>query len=294
MRNQFIKTTSELIENDDRVIALLGEVTIFGFRHMFEKYPDRILNIGILEQASVSMAAGLSMAGMIPIFHTFAPFIVERAYEQLKLDFGYQKLGGNFVSMAASFDYASLGSTHHCPADVGALYQIPGMQIVIPGTAQEFETLYKNGYANGEPTYYRLTEQTNDMSMDIRLGKANVIKQGNKVTVIAVGSMLKPVLNALANEDVTILYYSTVRPFDKEALCKHLSSGKVLLCEPYYYGALDTVILESINNRNIRIEHVGVPHQFITGYGTYDEERICLGMSENDIYDKYIMLCRDS
>ena len=90
----------------------------------------------------ISMAAGLSNEGLKPIVHTIAPFIVNRAYEQLKIDFGYNKLNGNFVSIGASYDYASLGCTHHCPEDINLMYNIPNMQIVVPGSSEEFDALF--------------------------------------------------------------------------------------------------------------------------------------------------------
>jgi len=136
MRRQLVKTITDILERDSRVVLLLGDIGVFGFREAFKKFPTRVYNIGILEQASVGLAAGLATEGMIPIFHTIAPFIAERALEQLKVDFGYQGLGGSFISVGASYDYASLGCTHHCPGDVQVLKTIPGMRIMVPGHPQ--------------------------------------------------------------------------------------------------------------------------------------------------------------
>ena len=119
MRKQFIETVEAIIKEDERAVLLLGDIGVFGFRKIFETHKERVFNIGILEQSTISMASGMAMTGLIPIVHTIAPFLVERGLEQLKIDFGYQKLGGNFVSVGASYDYAALGCTHHCPGDVG-------------------------------------------------------------------------------------------------------------------------------------------------------------------------------
>ena len=125
MRKQFVKTVEDILDKDKKLIVLLGDIGVFGFRNSFEKYPERVYNIGILEQSTIGMAAGLAMHNFIPVIHTIAPFIVERSFEQIKNDFGYQQLGGNFVSVGNSYDYAALGCTHHCPADVGILKNIP-------------------------------------------------------------------------------------------------------------------------------------------------------------------------
>ena len=125
-------------------IGILSRTPATTFRHSnrrvypptrvcSKKHPLRAHNIGILEQSTIGLAAGLSLAGHFPIVHTIAPFLVERAYEQIKIDLGYQQLGSNLVSVGGSYDYAGLGCTHHCPADVGILNKIPGIEIIVPG-----------------------------------------------------------------------------------------------------------------------------------------------------------------
>ena len=125
MRKQFNKTITDIFLKDKKAVMLLGDIGVFAFRHLFKKYPKRLYNIGILEQSMISIAAGISNEGFNPIVHTIAPFIVNRAFEQLKIDFGYNKLKGNFVSIGSSYDYAALGCTHHCPEDVNLMYNIP-------------------------------------------------------------------------------------------------------------------------------------------------------------------------
>lgn len=286
MRKQLVNTTADLLDADARTVVLLGDIGVFGFRDCFRKYPDRVYNVGILEQATVSMAAGLAISGMIPIVHTIAPFLVERAYEQLKIDFGYQRLGGNFMSVGASYDYAALGSTHHCPADIGVLCQIPGMEIVLPGTAKEFDSLFRAAYADGNPTYYRLSEAANETSREVTFGKADVVQTGDLATVIAVGTMLDAARKAVEGLNVTLLYYTTLAPFDAETLRAYCPSGKVLLCEPYYYGALSTAVSEALAPRPLRIEYVGVPHLFISHYGKKGEHDAAFGMTASGVRKK--------
>ena len=86
---------------------------------------NRYYNIGICEPSMVNLAAGFSKVGLNPVVHTIAPFLIERSYEQIKLDFGYQNLNGNFISVGNSYDYAGLGCTHHCPSDVAILSAVP-------------------------------------------------------------------------------------------------------------------------------------------------------------------------
>ena len=292
MRKQFVKTVESILEKDKKAVLLLGDIGVFGFKRAFELFPDRVLNIGILEQSAVGLAAGLSINGLIPIIHTIAPFLVERSIEQLKDDFGYQKLGGNFVSVGASYDYAALGCTHHCPGDVGMLKNIPGMEIVLPGTAEEFDKLFRKSYANGKPTYFRLSEKQNSQSHNVKFGQAEIVKKGKLATILAVGPMLELAIMAAEDLDVTILYYTAIIPFDKKTLKENSESGKILLCEPYYAGALLPEILETLSPKPVSVESIGVPIQMMTNYGTAGEHDESIGFTYKNIRKKLLKLIK--
>jgi transketolase len=92
MRKQFASTLYEMMKTDENICVLLGDIGVFGFRKCFEEFPTRTYNIGILEQSTISLSSGLSKTGMVPFVHTISPFLVERSFEQLKLNFGYQNL----------------------------------------------------------------------------------------------------------------------------------------------------------------------------------------------------------
>lgn len=155
MRKQFPKTVMEIMDKDDRVVVLLGDIGVFGFKDVMEKYPTRCYNIGILEQTMVSMAAGLAMVGFIPILHTISPFLVARAYEQIRDDFGFQELKGTFVGVDVYTTSPNLGLTHSCPEDVDLMKHVPKMQTFIPESAEEFDKLLKENYADNL-NYFRI------------------------------------------------------------------------------------------------------------------------------------------
>lgn len=279
MRQQFVATVSERLAADDRVVLLLGDIGVFGFNELAQKFPNRVYNIGILEQATVSLAAGLAKTGLIPIVHTIAPFLTERCLEQIKIDFGYQALGGNFVTVGASYDYAALGCTHHCPGDVQAVTTVPGIEVIVPGNASEFDRLFGETYDSVQPTYFRLAEQEHPAETTASFGQASVVKEGKAATVVVVGPLLACVLEAVRTLDVTVLYYHTVRPFDGEMLRRHSASGKVLLCEPYYRGGLAAEITEALWPRPVLLRSVGVPHRFLTAYGKVEEHDADIGLT---------------
>lgn len=153
-RQQFSKTVIDLMAQDERIVVLLGDIGVFAFKEAFEKYPARCYNMGICEQSMVGMAAGLAMAGFVPIVHTIEPFLVDRAFEQIKIDFGYQELKGNIVGVDVSETASNLGYTHQCPYALSHMKNVQGMKVFAPETPEEFDKLFKENYK--ELCYFRI------------------------------------------------------------------------------------------------------------------------------------------
>jgi transketolase len=218
---------------------------------------------------------------------------VERSLEQIKDDFGYQRLGGNFVSIGASYDMASWGSTHQCPGDIGILKNVPEIEIVVPGHPSEFDTLFKQSYSDGRPTYFRLSNKSNTEGCKVVFGKACVIQTGNQATVIAVGPMLERVQEACRGLDVTILYYTTLRPFDHDALKRNIRGDTLIICEPYYSGAFATDVSEALGAHRLETRYIGVPREFIHHYGIMDDIDKLFGLTAIDIKAKIDGILRD-
>ena len=284
MRQQMVRTLTDALDVDQRLVVLLGNISVSLFeKRLFSARPQRIYDVGIAEQAMVSMAAGLALEGMIPVVHTIAPFLSERAFEQIKDDFSYQQLGGKFISIGASYDYSAEGMTHQGSGDVQVLRSLPGMQIVVPGTAEEFDTLFRASYADGQPTYFRLSERQNAIPQPVRFGQAEVIRQGSLATVVAVGPMLAPTLAATEGLDVTVLYYTTVAPFDGATLREHSPHGCIVLVEPFYVDTLIPEVTAAMGATPVRVEAIGVPHELLTRYGTPEQHDEALGLTATGI-----------
>jgi transketolase len=159
---------------------------------------------------------------------------------------------------------------------------IPGMEVVVPGSAEEFDNLLDAAYASPQPTYYRLSEADNSISPNAGFGQAAVLKEGTEAVVVAVGPMLSAVMQAAEGLDVTVLYYTTVAPFDAATLRTH-ASRKVLLCEPYYRGGLVAEITEALWPEPVLVRSVGVPRQFLTKYGHKADHDEALGLTPEAI-----------
>jgi transketolase len=283
MRQQMALTVEELFEQDERLALVLAEISSDFFKRLLKEHPLRAVNLGILEQTMISVAAGMAMEGFIPVVHSITPFLVERPFEQIKDDFCYQRLGGNFISTGSSYDYSTEGMTHHGPADVPILRSLPGMQIVVPGTPSEFDRLFREAYANGAPTYYRLSVTNNPVEYPVRFGKLEIVKRGTQATVIAVGPALARVLPAVEDLDVAVLYCTTAAPFDAETLRAASESDNIVLVEPYYEGALVADICAAMQHRPVRIEAIGVPRVVLSHYGAPEQQDEAIGFTPRGI-----------
>jgi transketolase len=212
MRRQFKDTALRLAGQDDKLVLLFGDISVFLFNEFSAKYPDRLLNVGICENTLISMAAGMSAAGFHPIVHTIAPFVTERSYEQVKLDICYNRFGCTIVTCGASFDYAWDGATHHCYTDLELMRMLPGMEVMQPGSKKEFDSLFSQCYRNGNPSYLRIATDEHGLEFPIEFGKGHIVKEtkGADFTVVTAGPLLGNVVSACSDLPVNIPYFHTL------------------------------------------------------------------------------------
>ena len=293
MRKSFVTAVTDTFSTSDQPVLLLGDIGVFGFSKLGKEFPSRVINVGILEQAMVGIAAGLAMKNYIPTIHTIAPFMVERAFEQIKVDFAYQGLAGNLVSVGASFDYAALGCTHHCPADISLMSSIPGTRIYLPGNQEEFLHQYSVHWNDGHLNYFRLSESSHSVDLkDFKSGACKV-KNGARATVIVVGPILQEAFEALKDLDLDILYMNNL---DHSTLTDLTSRGlkkDVIVIEPYYSGTVANLLIENNLLGYSRIHQIGVPREFLNHYGSASEHMAHLKLAAAGIRDRVEKILND-
>ena len=287
MRERAGETAADLLDEDPRVALVLAEISTGQFGRALRAHPDRAVNVGIMEQTMVGVAAGFAMEGFLPIVHTITPFLVERPLEQIKLDFGYQGLQGTFVSVGGSYDYTSEGFTHHSPGDVQVMLTVPGMQVMVPGTPDELERLFRATYANGHITYLRPSTATNAESREVDVGRLDVVRCGSRATVVAVGPMLDRTLAAVEGMDVTVLYVTSVAPFDADGLAREVSDGSdVISVTPFLEGTLTPMLTSALASRPSRFTSIGVGGNVLREYGTVGDHDRARGLDERGIRER--------
>jgi transketolase len=279
-RQRFYALLPELVASDPRAVAVLAEI---GAAYVPEvpddDVGDRIVNLGIREQLLIGATGGLALAGMRPIAHTFGPFLVERPYEQVKLDLGHQGVGAVLVAAGGSHDWPAGGETHFGPRDVALLDTLDGWTVHVPGHADEAEAVLRDAVARDDRVYVRLDGRSNAEARPAG-ERMQVLRRGSRGTVVAVGPMLDRTLAATHDLDVTVLYASTVRPFDATTLRSTLDAPDVVLVEPYLRDTSTPHVARALGDVRHRTLGLGVGREELRHYGTRAEHEAAHGLDE--------------
>ncbi|MGZ4428697.1 MAG: transketolase family protein [Nocardioidaceae bacterium] len=284
-RKTFADTASALVDEDPSVALVYAEISGQYFEGVERRHPDRVVNVGIREQLLVNVGAGFALSGMRPIVHTFGSFLVERAFEQIKLGFGHQDVGGVLVGSGGSYDNTAGGRTHQAPGDVALIDTLPGWTVYTPGHADEVEAAMRHAVAGSGRDYVRVISQQNREAYPVRPGIFHAIRVGTQATVIAVGPMLDPVLAATEGLDVSVLYANTVRPFDGLGLRAVLDRPDVVLVEPYLAGTSASLVSDVLSDVPHRLLSLGVRSEELRRYGTPEQHIATHGLDPAGIRD---------
>ena len=299
LRNEFADLMLDIGSKDNRLVVMVGDISHGILKPFAKKYPERYYNIGICEPSMVNIAAGLKKIGLMPVVHTIAPFITERAFEQIKLDFGYQKLGINLVSIGSAFDYSKLGCSHHCYNDASILSHLNNSQIFIPGSDIEFKELFKLAYKKNKINYFKLTDNDHGFQFnknEIKIGKGIIVHPGTNLTICVIGAQLKNVLKArekLKEKKISaeIIYFPSLKPFDKNIVIKSVKKTQKIITveELSAHDGLFNQCIKSLAGRKFKYKQIAIK-DFIHEYGTYEELCNIAGLSARNIIHQSLKL----
>ena len=285
MRERYSAVTSDLLAEHPRLAVVLADISADSFQPAATRHPDRVINVGIREQLLISVAGGLSLTGIRPIAHTFASFLVERPFEQIKLDLNHQgaQAGAVLVSAGASYDNSGSGRTHQSPGDVALLGTLPGWTVHVPGHPDEAERQIRAAARGNGLVYVRLSTEANAVPLDGEPGRLTMLRRGSLGTVLAVGPLADAVVDATLGLDVTVLYAATVRPLDVATLRNSLQVPDVVLVEPYLAGTSVPAVAGALRDLPHRILGLGVGRRELRRYGTPAEHQAAHGLDARSL-----------
>ena len=294
LRQQFADTMLAVGQNDPDLVVLIGDISHFALQPFAQACPGRFYNIGICEPTIVSIGAGLAKVGLYPVMHTIAPFLIERSFEQIKLDFCYQHLGGNLITVGSAFDYSHLGCTHHCYDDWALIKSLSGTQIIYPASPIEFDVLFRQTYRNENLTLFRLPENQHGCEFketDLQFGKGIKVTDGRNLTIVVTGPHLQDAMNARTELihigwEPEVIYIHTIKPLDIELIrASALKTRHVLVMEEHVRnGGLGDSVLGAIHDLgNIQFLWIGIPDVFIREYRSYQQHCEALGLNREGL-----------
>lgn len=289
MRNAFAATFLEAARQDERLVAVVADISPAGSMSTFRsEFPDRFINTGVAEQVMIGLCAGMALRGLRPFAYTIATFAVFRPYEMIRDDLCYQDLPVTVVGIGGGVGYSTLGATHHAMEDVALMSALPNMTVIAP--CDPAETAAATRWLASEsrhPAYLRLgkagePELTASAEEPFVVGRLRRLRSGRGTAFVAYGpSMVANALSlssrveAATGMPATVVSAHTLKPFDEEgaAAILHNHDRVVVMEEHVPRGGLGSRIKElAWEQRASCALHVfSLQDAFIHCYGSHQD-----------------------
>ncbi|MGB9802658.1 1-deoxy-D-xylulose-5-phosphate synthase [Desulfofundulus sp.] len=274
----FGRTLEELGRRDQRIVAITAAMPSgTGLDRFAAAFPERFFDVGIAEQHAVTLGAGLAAGGLRPVVAIYSTFL-QRAYDQVLHDVCLQNL-----PVTLALDRAGLvgedGATHHGVFDFAYLRSIPNLVLMAPGDENELRQMLKTALEHPGPAVLRYPRSSgtgcplDDEIIPLPVGKARVLREGDDVTLLAIGTMVPLALEAasiLEQQGIyaTVINARFVKPLDVECITRYaLRTRRVVTIEEHVLqGGFGSAVLELLGDRGLRsvqVIRLGIPDEFI-------------------------------
>lgn len=265
MRLAVVQTIQDLMKTNDKIVAL--EADLGGaskFTDIQKTNPDRFVQCGIAEADMIGIASGLSVEGFIPFVHTFAPFSVRRALDQIYLSGAYAKNTLNIYGSDPGFCVGANGGTHTTFEDMAIMRAIPNTIVIDPVDDVQLEWCIRQ-LATMEGVHYfranrKAVRQFYQAGSEFTLGKGNVVKEGKDVCIIACGQLVNDAMDAaldLEEKGISceVIDMFTIKPLDVDLLLKEIPGKKAVVTFENHsvIGGLGSAVSEVLAEHGITV-----------------------------------------
>ncbi|MCX6003264.1 MAG: transketolase family protein [Chloroflexi bacterium] len=274
-REAYGKTLLDLGKENPDIVVLDADLSHSTMTYYFaDQFPERFFNCGIAEQNMVSIAAGLAISGKIPFASTFAVFAPGRCFDQIRVSVAQPHLNVKIVTTHSGLTVGEDGASHQAIEDLSLMSSLPGFTIIVPADAIETAQAVRTAATNKGPFYIRLCRPEGTLVYDekyrFNLGKANVLKAGSDATIIAIGLLVAPAIEAAENlerqgVDCRVLNMSTLKPIDETAINQAaMETGAIVTAEEHLeHGGLGSAVA------NVVAKNYPVPVEMVALKNTY-------------------------
>jgi len=229
-----------------------------------QRFPERLINVGIAEQSLVSVAAGLALGGKIAATCNAAPFLISRANEQIKVDVCYNQANVKMFGLNAGTSYGPLASTHHSLDDISVMRGFGNVQIFAPADAIECRQIVDYALRYHGPVYIRLDGKAlpdvHGADYQFVPGQVDILRQGADLSIVALGSVVHEAVDAaalLAEQGIQaqVINLSSIRPLQRDVLLSALSGTHAVITveEHNINGGIGSLVAEVLAEAGLGI-----------------------------------------
>ena len=280
----------ELGAENEKIVVLDADLSCSTMTNGFAKaYPDRFFNAGIAEANMITMAAGLSLTGMIPFCSSFAVF-ASRCYEQIRNGVCYPHLNVKLAFTHAGITVGEDGGTHQAIEDIAIMRALPGMTVLCPCNAEEAKRAVRAAVAIDGPVYLRLARLATPVfseGMPFEVGKANVLREGKDVALITCGLMVETCMQAAEllkaqGIDAAVINMHTIKPLDEAVVRRYAAKMPLFTVEEHsIIGGLGDAVAAVVAEHGGKLKKIGIndcfgqsgkPDELLDYYGLTGEK----------------------
>ncbi len=261
MRRAFIGALLKLAAYDDSVILLTGDLGYTVVEPFVQRHPDRFFNVGVAEQNMVGVATGLACTGYRPFAYSIATFASMRAYEFIRNGPVLHELPVRIVGVGDGFDYGPNGPTHYPLEDIGLMRLQPGLAVIAPADPEQTWVAMSALADHPGPAYIKLGKRAAavpGLEGRFRLGRAELIGEGDDVAILASGGMTAAAVEAAGlleadGIDATVAVIASVSPAPLEDLAELLGRVPLAIALEAHYvtGGLGSLACEVVAERGL-------------------------------------------
>ena len=291
-REAFGRTLLELGKSHPDVVVLGGDLNVSTLASMFAKeFPERFFDLGPAEQNMMSMASGFAMSGKVPFASTFAVFGTGRPYDQIRINIAQMNANVKIVCTHAGLLTGEDGISAQSIEDIALMCALPGFNVVVPSDGPETEAAVRCAADTKGPFYIRLSRPAipviHPNGAEFTLGKAETLRSGDHLTIIACGVMVSNALEAadtLSREGIEarVVNMSTLQPLDMDAVADACRTGAIVTAEEHYvHGGLGSLVSQAAAG----IQAVPIEMVALRGYAESGKPQ--------ELFDKYGLAASD-
>ena len=293
-RESYGRTLLELADSHPEIVVLGGDLNVSVFTHLWrDKYPDRFFDFGPAEQNMIGVGAGLAASGKTPFVSTFAVFGLGRPFDQLRVLVAQPHLNLKLVCTHAGILTGEDGMSAHGIEDLALACSLVGFTVIVPSDAVETAQAVRAAAQTQGPCYIRLsrsaTPVVHSQSYNFALGRAEVLRDGANLTIIATGVMVSVALDAAellaqAGIQARVLNMATLKPTDEETIIAAArDTGAIVTAEEHYiHGGLGSIVAQVVGRHHpVPIEMVAI--QGYSPSGKAEELMVRCGLSADHV-----------